>query len=153
MGYTHYWTPSKDILPTKAVKAAEAIVEHGIREGIIDKESAKVSVHSVEFNGIGEDGHEDFIYKVGGEWSFCKTARKPYDLYVCSVLVILRYFLKIELNSDGGMDSDEWGAVVDFLLRNDEPFSLEMNLCDSLLRVWEGQSSIFKDFPQFPTKG
>jgi len=58
----------------------------------------------IAFNGVGEDGHESLvIHKVGCEFEFCKTARKPYDEVVVAVLKVAREVNPwMELSSDGG---------------------------------------------------
>jgi hypothetical protein len=57
----------------------------------------------VSFNGIGEKGHETFHFKAGKKSDdFCKTARKPYDLPVSEILLVLKAHLpSFELSSDG----------------------------------------------------
>ena len=66
----------------------------------------------IRFNGIGEAGHETFLFhnrkKQDPEgygdpcFAFCKTARKPYDIVVCEVLLVLkRYMPNLEVGSDG----------------------------------------------------
>lgn len=44
---------------------------------------------------------------------FCKTARKPYDLYVCLVLIALKYHFnnEVEISSDGTMP-DDWSHAI-----------------------------------------
>ena len=47
----------------------------------------------VRFNGRDEDGHETFmIERTGTSWEFCKTARKPYDVYVVACLILLHHY-------------------------------------------------------------
>lgn len=58
----------------------------------------------VWFNGTSKDGsdHETFaIFEDESEWSFCKTARKPYDLLVCACLIAARLILDYKISSDG----------------------------------------------------
>jgi hypothetical protein len=79
----------------------------------------------VRFNGKGEDGHETFYFsrvamnhehwrlpsaadgKHGKYFSFCKTAKKPYDKYVVRVLLLAeKHFGKdIEIESDGDWET------------------------------------------------
>jgi len=48
--------------------------------------------------------------KEGGYGQFCKTARKPYDLLVCGVLILLKYYFpKSEVSSDGNYE--DWKAA------------------------------------------
>ncbi|KOC07412.1 hypothetical protein AFLA70_31g005050 [Aspergillus flavus AF70] len=65
--------------------------------------------NGIFLNGVGDDGHEDFyISKIGNNFSFCKTGRRPYDLVVCTIL-LRAYVLApstFELSSDGDWDND-----------------------------------------------
>jgi len=80
---------------------------------------------------LGKDdpalGHETFIVlrKVGSvdqviedgdprHFSFCKTARKPYDLMVTACLILYKhYFPEVRISSDG--DIDEWKESFKFI--------------------------------------
>ena len=67
-------------------------------------------------NSTIDHDHESFYmdhYKLKeGEWDFCKTARKPYDLFVCAALIHLYHKGLIKsFNSDG--DVDDWLVDVD----------------------------------------
>lgn len=73
----------------------------------------KLVVNDTEifFNGIGENSHETFHFpRVEDEddaFSFCKTARKPYDIAVCSALIIaVKRFSNVKVSSDG--DINDW---------------------------------------------
>ena len=69
----------------------------------------------IRFNGIGQDGCETFYFETppkedeinkfrnGFLFSFCKTARQPYDIVVCKLLLILKAELQdnMKLRSDG----------------------------------------------------
>lgn len=81
----------------------------------------EVSDQMIRFNGVGNEGHETFIFfkkkPEPGQWNkdsgsyfyFCKTARKPYDLAVCLVLLSLANHApkSVKLGSDGDWDC-EW---------------------------------------------
>lgn len=74
----------------------------------------------VWFNGDEKDGmdHETFcIVKNKKEWSFCKTARKPYDLLVCAILLAARDYLGAEVGSDG--DIEDWMPAIRFYLETE----------------------------------
>lgn len=114
MGYTHYWNIKGGLMHgtaeqmlanvQKVVEAHRSIIQ-------LDYDVAKpprVNPKSICFNGIEENGHEVFFVRLfGGD--FCKTARKPYDLPVCKVLLILKAHFgnHMDLSSDGfsGLDS------------------------------------------------
>jgi len=66
----------------------------------------------LNFNGTKELGHEDFVlrehYSENSSFEFCKTARKPYDTVVVACLIVLKHYLKgqVEVSSDGY--SSDW---------------------------------------------
>jgi len=79
-----------------------------------------ITDNEIRFNGReeGDRGHETFSLQRMSDkrleeyaerldrnyiFDFCKTARKPYDIVVCCLLVILKYHLgnMIEISSDG----------------------------------------------------
>lgn len=76
----------------------------------------------IRFNGWKENGHETFLVERevpsqgfaenGDHFSFCKTARKPYDMAVCLVLLSMKRHSpdSIRIGSDGEWD-DEWKGV------------------------------------------
>lgn len=111
MGYTHYWDTKKctefdqagyrNALPVirAILKRHDSIVCYEFDQ----PERAPVVSHAgICFNGKGSDGHETFSFHVNGVWEFCKTARKPYDLPVCEVLLVLKAYLPgMNLASDG----------------------------------------------------
>ena len=66
-------------------------------------------------------GHETFEIQrqvKEREYNFCKTARKPYDLMVCTCLILLKWYFKdlVSISSDGGMK--DWQPAFDFILCN-----------------------------------
>lgn len=122
MGYTHYFT-TKEIGITK--QEVDLLVEH-IEEVFDDHKDIiqseyddpsppnlmcifKVGISkgfhiATSFNGIGDDGHETFWIDTSiSESSFCKTNRKPYDIVVCIILLMLKHHLQegIGIRSDG----------------------------------------------------
>lgn len=79
-----------------------------------------VTPNLIRFNGLQDEGHETFMvtrempkdpsYDPDSKESFdfCKTARKPYDLAVCLVLLSMsRHAPKsFKVSSDGDWDGD-----------------------------------------------
>ena len=67
-----------------------------------DKE-IEISKECIQFNGIGDEGHETFVlFPKSGPFEFCKTARKPYDLAVSSVMILASLLSeKGQISSDG----------------------------------------------------
>ena len=47
-----------------------------------------------------------------GDFNFCKTARKPYDLLVCACLIAAKKELNYEVHSDG--KKEDWQPAIDF---------------------------------------
>ena len=130
MGYTHYYSASnwtaKDANGYKqALPILEKIAEK--YKGIICYECEdvdfppQVNSAGIHLNGKEEDGHETFSFNPGKpSREFCKTARKPYDLPVCEMLLVLKAYLpNLELSSDGfnGYAKDPkidgfWGTAI-----------------------------------------
>ena len=117
MGFSHYWTPAKNVEDDAwqdFIEVFEKMLDHVNRKmgidivnGYGDEDThAKITDEVVMFNGLGEDSHETFRLNRGGEWDFCKTARKPYDLLVVATIHLGEQFGIIkEWSSDG--DEDE----------------------------------------------
>ena len=131
MGYTHYLELKKP-LQQKQFDAIRADVEVIIKmtDGIVCETAGKcypeetvllrgwdgnddptVSHNEIRFNGDVSKGldHETMSLEVGGDgFSFCKTARKPYDVAVCLTLLSVAHHLgdDVEVSSDG--NKDDW---------------------------------------------
>lgn len=115
MGYTHYWIRSGSFPRQRFrqfitdVKELIQIMEKEYNIGLTD---LILNDNLVQFNG--NEGHELFrmprIVKNGRVFSFCKTARKPYDLLVKAVLILAKYYFKIKIHSDG--DFSEWAKAI-----------------------------------------
>jgi len=124
MGYTHYWSPS--VAPNDQGKAeafeicAKIIDSAGFDIAYEYDEQDKPPVCDVDsglirFNGIGDDGHETFYFLYGGKWAFCKTAYKPYDIYVTACLLVLNHFGLADISSDG--DEANWSEGLELACR------------------------------------
>lgn len=112
MGYTNYWTQNKkqDRFSDEFVEKAREICRLGFDRGIelasgdgetsfgvseLNEELLKecVANDGVWINGFGDKSHETFSLEPQaevGNFSFCKTARKPYDA-VAKALMFLAY--------------------------------------------------------------
>jgi hypothetical protein len=76
----------------------------------------------INFNGYKRKhlDHETFyiewskeFFKDWGGFCFCKTARKPYDMFVCLCLLSLaNHITGFEFSSDG--DKDDWEPAIEF---------------------------------------
>ena len=124
MGYTHYWykTQKLDTIQFHDFLAdfSKVIEEnHGLGQ-LVEFQN---STDYLNFNGIGEQAHETFFFerkvdmdefiqknKDNRIFSFCKTARKPYDVLVCIALIIAKkqFTTNVDISSDGCDESDMW---------------------------------------------
>ena len=123
MGYTHYWDYKpqpgdtlkfKDVLrevlilkkkmPENSETAGGNYSEYPItlRNGA-GKGLPTINETEICFNGDGNKGldHETFIFEFKEEerGDFCKTARKPYDMFVCLCLIALANNFELNLGS------------------------------------------------------
>jgi hypothetical protein len=119
MGYTTYWKNDFEITDAEwsmvEIAVTPILVEHkDIICSEYDKpeESFIIDNNRIVFNGKCDAGHETFAFQKNGgqDFEFCKTARKPYDLVVCKVLLTLYVIFgdKLNLHSDGMPDDENW---------------------------------------------
>jgi hypothetical protein len=111
MGYTHYfghetWTKEDEEGYAKALPLIQDVLKRHkdmLRFEYNVEDVALADENQIHFNGRDEDGHETFHFlNASGGFAFCKTARKPYDLAVCEVLLILAaHCPNFEPSSDG----------------------------------------------------
>lgn len=106
----------------------------GCGKGVLyigETQNNKTRIKEIFFNGDAKQGldHEGFGIRSGAQNdSFCKTARKPYDLVVCMVLLSLQYHVNTsKVSSDGNIE--DWEHAIDlwkelFPERNLEIFGL-----------------------------
>tara|TARA_B100001013_G_scaffold342045_1_gene267431 strand:- start:616 stop:1137 length:522 start_codon:yes stop_codon:yes gene_type:complete len=129
MGYTHYWYREEELDSDNFSNAIKDIalllsyteqqeIDAGYAHAKQIVEVYELNRREINFNGIGEDGHENFriadVFKDNynkdelWKFDFCKTARKPYDKYVVACLYIFKYHLgdDIKITSDG--DEKDW---------------------------------------------
>lgn len=92
-------------------------------------QSVTIDGEEIWFNGAGDAGHETFQLtrkrREPNEWetkpsdalapfTFCKTARKPYDLAVCAVLIVASSLSSAwNVTSDG--EVDDWVPALRFV--------------------------------------
>jgi len=137
MGYTHYYRVKN--VPNEAYasirKDFETLIPKFTAQNIPltgwDSEGEMtVNDEEIRFNGVEDDGHETMALGVDTEgFNFCKTARKPYDLAVTSLLIVASQHLGelISVSSDGYLS--EWKEA--------------MELCQSTLGY--GQDFAFRE--------
>ena len=127
MGYTHYWTFSKqaDIadystkMATASAKIKEAyeivkgdFIHYDLIDTCYDK--PKFTDEQIIFNGVTPKmGCESFIIETKHHktWDFCKTYGRPYDIMVCAALLILKNVFgdDFSFESDGNIEQGECG--------------------------------------------
>ena len=128
MGYTHYWTHSDAFTPAEWVTIAEdveTILKTAVSEGLALGDGfgenaitprAAIVTNGISFNGLDDESHETFgIGRKPEGWTFCKTARKPYDTACTAILAYLEgaHPDKFSVGSDGM--PDDWKAGIALL--------------------------------------
>lgn len=119
MGYTHYFKQEKPVSDAQwaAFKHdAQIVIDHAQKElGIvlISNDSNGIILNDERINLNGDESrdldHETFFMeKDYRDFNFCKTARKPYDLVVCSLLLLAHKHMPNhhDIGSDGNFE--EW---------------------------------------------
>jgi hypothetical protein len=107
MGYTHYLCQSKKL---KLTSKQHALIDQILTDHASILDVTQNDTKGLDFNGIGDNAHENacFIYGKLEGLSFTKTARKPYDIAVCKVWLVLSLSSGVTISSDGDMDGSEW---------------------------------------------
>lgn len=124
MGYTHYWSPTPNAkqenvdvafdICAKILAEKSSILAYEYDQPDTPPECS-VSSGTIRFNGIEDHGYETFHYILGGNWAFCKTQYKSYDVVVVACLIILSHFGLAILSSDG--NEQDWQDGFDLALR------------------------------------
>lgn len=116
MGYTHYFKQNKPVSDEQwnaFKKDAEVIIKEVGKRNIVlmsnDDNGIIIDNNRVNLNGDETEGldHETFyLEKDYREFNFCKTAAKPYDLAVCSLLLLANEHMPghHDIASDGQLD-------------------------------------------------
>jgi hypothetical protein len=117
MGYTHYWTPKKALTHANIEFVHEIINTTRIPltgwSGAQGTEIFCSLEDGINFNGVGEDSHENFCYDgLDDDWNFCKTNQKPYDTVVVAVLAHLKDTGVLTWSSDGDSDDHKKGRAL-----------------------------------------
>ncbi len=123
MGYTHYFH-TYDKKRVRTTKASRDKVLPFLRDIVSRYEDiltgdgsgeTKILVilnhEEILLNEIGDDSHETFWFPLRSlphDFTFCKTARKPYDAPVSEMLILLKHFFAEQLyvDSDGLVGAD-----------------------------------------------
>ena len=116
-GYTNYWEQSEDFTNSewsKIVRLAKAAIKTAEKHGIVirdgwGKGKPKINNKEISLNGDGKNrlDHETFriTKKADEDWDFTKTARKPYDAVVATILVGIQKIApkKFKPRADGSL--------------------------------------------------
>ena len=111
MGYTHYWTKRANVTPTASQWGAFIEAAEKVLDNCADcVEVADCHFGGISFNGIGGAAHETFYLRhpeaLLENFSFCKTAEKPYDTQVVAILLLLQHYCGdvYNISSDGTLE-------------------------------------------------
>ena len=148
MGYTHYWKQDQKVSNKKFDCFINDFKKLTVGSQILQREydnNDPISIGDdfIAFNGIGDDGHETMLYENGGsEFTFCKTARKPYDDYVVASLLLLKNHFTddIHISSDG--NTSEWQKGFDLIkekLGDDTGFKFKIT-DNGRLNLWHSST-------------
>lgn len=127
-GYTHYytWKQKPDDASLKACIADMNRLIEARKSILVSPDlpestpgSLKLSETNIDFNGIGKNAHEPFVFPYvlpdHDSFNFCKTAWKPYDEVVTACLIVARDHFPpsvLEISSDGSWADWSRGAIL-----------------------------------------
>ena len=141
MGFSHYFVRELELDKSKYGKISRdvdvilrRINETGIVIAGIDGEGCpEINSEEICFNGTsdGNLAHEGFSfprvtkktytddYPSNMRFDFCKTCNKPYDIAVCSTLIIAKHHLgsAVMVESDGDLSTHGWKSAVELVQR------------------------------------
>lgn len=152
MGYTHYLRFNKAVAKRKFSKASADVKKAfelikaefpniAIKGGSGENEP-QIDKDAICFNGDAskEEDYETFAVRVGDNGSnFCKTARQPYDVYVCVACLILKEHFGDDLClTSGGIRGDDEDKGVDLNLLLGGKYRLDND--------WQKPIEIYKKF-------
>ena len=121
-GYTHYftWLKTPDEARLRPCIAEMNLLIEARTNVLAYPDDPRLAPHpvrlealSVEFNGIGDNAHEPFLFPGTNGFNFCKTQWKPYDEVVTACLLVARDHFPtsvLSISSDGEWDDWEKGA-------------------------------------------
>lgn len=118
MGYTRYWSRTDKPIDQDLVDYVNKVIKDCREKGISIKgwdgyEEPKVTLEEISINGDGNLGHEHETFEFENKitvFDFCKTARKPYDY---AVRTILKYAEENGFVEDVSSDGENEDIVSD----------------------------------------
>jgi hypothetical protein len=122
VGYTHYWRAKNDgPIPAPAwdkicEDAKNIIARSTVPVQLEYDEAGPVVINgdAIRLNGVGDAGHETFLFERNlDDFTFCKTAQKPYDVIVTAILACAVEHAPeyVRVSSDGG--EEDWSDGID----------------------------------------
>jgi hypothetical protein len=113
VGYTSYWKMTE---PVKLAPLQKKMIQEVLKEnkallfGADGTGKPVFNDKEILLNGNAktDEDHETFGVEFGikKDFDFCKTARKPYDLAVCKILLVLTLSKGFNISSDGTNQND-----------------------------------------------
>lgn len=111
MGYTRYWNRTEEPISIDFLADVNRIIKDSARYGIAIRGAdgtgkPELELEIVAFNGNANAekdlSHESFVLGNEVGFNFCKTARKPYDYVVRTVLRLAEdYGIVTDVRDDG----------------------------------------------------
>ena len=161
MGFTHYFYQKEktDVKVWDALcKDTLLLLESAdirltyVGDGICDNVGFLINDKEINFNGTGAQAHENVYFQKdlsidpegyattdGHEryFSFCKTARKPYDKYVTAFLLLAKFHMEddIRIQSDG--DVSDWQEGIKLV---NKIFEYDVRLKEHPEGTWEQET-------------
>ena len=122
MGYTHYWRRSDDFADKTWLHLRSIAIDLMINcepeiAGWNGTELPLIDDEVISFNGLDDEAGKNFTLYRGlrDGFSFCSTARKPYDVVVTALLIAAQNLqpMAILVTSDG--EAQDWVAGLELL--------------------------------------
>lgn len=111
MGYTRYWKRTDEPLNEDFLKDVNKVIKDAAKMGIAIRGGdgtgePVLELEEISLNGNGNAerdlSHETFFLGKETGFNFCKTARKPYDYVVRTILrLALDYGIVTDVSDDG----------------------------------------------------
>lgn len=134
MGYTHYFPQSRpfsDMEWSQITKAFHKLYQSEDCQGLIQPEfecgwkdfftHKSIKGEAIAFNGVGDEACETFVLEKSpkklGEFNFCKTNDRPYDLMVTALLIVCAGYAEGALNISSDGTAEEWQPAVDLVTK------------------------------------
>lgn len=144
MGYTHYWKKQSDdpfdpkkwdefIKDAQKILNTAKVIKIPVQYELDDTKPPQLDKEILRFNGVDDDGHETFFMAQAAtsSFEFCKTAHKPYDIYVTAILVLAKSTFGDDLKVSSDGKRTEWLPGIDLCMKTvgyGEKFELDADV-------------------------